>query len=88
MARTLRIDKSVGLITIELDKTELKRILDSIDLMVQERKRNLLERVPSNEYDRNQLEVYNDLRTHFQSMAFHRIVMCIALFIINKAISV
>ena len=62
MARTLRIDKSVGLITIELDKTELKRILDSIDLMVQERKRNLLERVPSNEYDRNQLEVYNDLR--------------------------
>lgn len=62
MARTLRIDKSVGLITIELDKTELKRILDSIDLMVQERKRNLLERVPSNEDDRNQLEVYNDLR--------------------------
>lgn len=41
MARTLRIDKSVGLITIELDKTELKRILDSIDLMVQEGKRNL-----------------------------------------------
>jgi hypothetical protein len=62
MARTLRIDKSVGLITIELNKTELKRILDSIDLMVQECKRNLLERVPSNEYDRNQLEVYNDLR--------------------------
>lgn len=41
MARTLRIDKSLGLITIELDKTEPKRILDSIDLMVQERKRNL-----------------------------------------------
>lgn len=41
MARTLRIDKSLGLITIELDKTEPKRILDSIDLMVQERKRHL-----------------------------------------------
>jgi hypothetical protein len=62
MARTLRIDKSVGSVTIELDKIELKRILDSIDLMVQERKKNLLETVPSNEYDRNQLEVYEDLR--------------------------
>ena len=65
MARTLKIDKSVGSITIELDKTELKRILDSIDLMVQERKKNLLETVPSNEYDRNQLEVYKDLRELF-----------------------
>ncbi len=62
MARTLRIDKSVGSVTIELDKIELKRILDSIDLMVQECKKNLLETVPSNEYDRNQLEVYEDLR--------------------------
>ena len=37
MARTLIIDKSREMVTIELDKNELKGILDSIDLMIQDR---------------------------------------------------
>jgi hypothetical protein len=62
MARTLNIDKSGQMVTIELDKNELKGILDSIDLMIQDQKRKLLETLPSNESDRKQLEVYDALR--------------------------
>ena len=40
MAKTLKIDKSSEMVTIELDKNELKDILDSIDLMIQDQKRN------------------------------------------------
>jgi hypothetical protein len=40
MAKTLKIDKSSEMVTIELDKNELKGILDSIDLMIQDQKRN------------------------------------------------
>ena len=40
MAKTLKIDKSLEMVTIELDKNELKDILDSIDLMIQDQKRN------------------------------------------------
>jgi hypothetical protein len=62
MARTLKIDKSSKLVTIELDNNELKGILDSVDLMIQDKKRKLLETIPSNESDRKQLEVYDALR--------------------------
>ncbi len=62
MARTLKIDKSAKLVTIELDNNELKGILDSVDLMIKEQKRKLLETIPSNETDRKQLEVYDALR--------------------------
>ena len=50
------------MVTIELDKNELKGILDSIDLMIQDQKRKLLETLPSNESDRKQLEIYDALR--------------------------
>ena len=62
MAKTLKIDKSSEMVTIELDKNELKGILDSIDLMIQDQKRKLLETLPSDESDRKQLEVYDTLR--------------------------
>jgi hypothetical protein len=62
MARTLKIDKSAKLVTFEMDNNELKSILDSVDLMIQDQKRKLLETIPSNETDRKQLEVYDALR--------------------------
>lgn len=62
MARTLKIDKSAETVTIELDKIELKGILDSVDLMIQDQKKKLLETIPSDESDRKQLEVYDALK--------------------------
>ena len=62
MDRTLKIDKSAEMVAIELDKNELKGILDSINLMIQDQKKKLLETLPSNEADRKQLEVYDALR--------------------------
>jgi hypothetical protein len=61
MARTLRIDKSAEMVTMELDKNELKVILESVDLMIKDKKKKLLETIPSNESDRKQLEVYDAL---------------------------
>ena len=72
MAKTLKIDKSSEMVTIELDKNELKGILDSIDLMIQDQKRKLLETLPSDESDRKQLEVYDTLREAI-SKAWHSI---------------
>ena len=72
MAKTLKIDKSSEMVTIELDKNELKHILDSIDLMIQDQKRKLLETLPSDESDRKQLEVYDTLREAI-SKAWHSI---------------
>ncbi|MFY9794954.1 MAG: hypothetical protein WAK17_07055 [Candidatus Nitrosopolaris sp.] len=73
MARTLKIDKSAEVVTIELDKNELKGILDSVDLMIQDQKRKLLETIPSNESDRKQLEVYDALREAIRK-AWHAII--------------
>jgi len=72
MAKTLKIDKTSEMVTIELDKNELKDILDSIDLMIQDQKRKLLETLPSEESDRKQLEVYDTLREAI-SKAWHSI---------------
>ena len=72
MAKTLKIDKSSEMVTIELDKNELKGILDSIDLMIQDQKRKILEALPSDESDRKQLEVYDTLREAI-SKAWHSI---------------
>jgi hypothetical protein len=62
MARTLRIDKSAEIVTMELDKNELEVILESVDLMIKDKKKKLLETIPSNESDRKQLEVHDTLR--------------------------
>jgi len=73
MARTLKIDKLAKLVTIELNNNELKGILDSVDLMIQDQKRKLLENIPSNESDRKQLEVYDSLREVIRK-AWHTII--------------
>jgi len=73
MARTLKIDKLAKLVTIELNNNELKGILDSVDLMIQDQKRKLLETIPSNESDRKQLEVYDSLREVIRK-AWHTII--------------
>ena len=73
MARTLKIDKSAEMVIIELDKNELKGILDSVDLMIQDQKRKLLETIPSNESDRKQLELYDALREAIRK-AWHAII--------------
>jgi hypothetical protein len=72
MANIHKNDKSSELVTIELNKKELKGILDSIDLMIQDQKRRLLETLPSHESDRKQLEVYDALREAI-SKAWHSI---------------
>ncbi len=61
------------MVTMELDKNELRVILESVDLMIKDKKKKLLETIPSNESDRKQLEVYDALREAIRK-AWHAIM--------------
>jgi hypothetical protein len=62
MVKSLKIDKVNGIATIEINKDELKSIVDSVDYMADKQKRNLLENLPSNEEERKRLDGYNALK--------------------------
>jgi hypothetical protein len=62
MIRRLKSDKVIGIATIEIDKNELKDILDSIDCMIEKRKRTLLENLPADDADRQKIENYEALK--------------------------
>jgi hypothetical protein len=62
MIRRLKSDKVIGIATIEIDKSELRDILDSIDCMIEKRKRTLLENLPADDADRKKVENYEALK--------------------------
>ena len=62
MIRRLKSDKVIGIATIEIDKNELRDILDSIDCMIEKRKRTLLENLPADDADRQKVENYEALK--------------------------
>jgi hypothetical protein len=62
MIRKLKSDKSTGMVTIEINRDELKDIIDSIDNMIDRQQRILLENLPSDEVDRRRLDNYKALK--------------------------
>jgi hypothetical protein len=62
MIRKLKSDKSTGIVTIEINRDELKDIIDSIDNMIDRQQRILLENLPSDEEDRRRLDNYKALK--------------------------
>jgi hypothetical protein len=62
MIRKLKSDKSTGMVTIEINRDELKDIIDSIDNMIDRQQRILLENLPSDEEDRRRLDNYKALK--------------------------
>lgn len=62
MIRKLKSDKSTGMATIEINRDELRDIIDSIDNMIDRQQRILLENLPSDEVDRRRLDNYKALK--------------------------
>ena len=52
MVKWFGIDKLNGTVTLEVTKTELTNLMNSVDNMADKQKRTLLENLPSDEVDR------------------------------------
>jgi hypothetical protein len=72
MVKSLKIDRANGTAIIEINKDELGRLIDSVNIMADKQQRDLLENPPSNEYDRKKLDnskaLKEDLRKVLESL--------------------
>ena len=72
MVKSLRIDKTNGVVDIEIHKDELKNIVQSVDYMKDKVKEELLEDLPSSKEGRKRLDDYaalkEDLRKILESL--------------------
>jgi hypothetical protein len=62
MVKWFGIDKLNGTVTLEVTKTELTNLMNSVDNMADKQKRTLLENLPSDEVDRRKLDDYEALK--------------------------
>ena len=62
MVKWFGIDKLHGTVTLEVTKSELTYLMNSVDNMADKQKRTLLENLPSDEEDRQKLDDYEALK--------------------------
>jgi hypothetical protein len=62
MVKSLKTDKSNGLADVEINKDELKNIVQSVNYMTDKVKKELLENLPSSEEGRKRLDDYAALK--------------------------
>ncbi len=62
MINRIKIDKADQIVTLEITKGDLEKIVDSLDNMAEKLQKNLLENLPSSESDRARLDDYKELR--------------------------
>ena len=62
MIRKLHADKANKTVTIEMTESDLSKIIDSIDNMVERQQRTLLENLPAEDGLRLKLDSYKALR--------------------------
>jgi Ni,Fe-hydrogenase III large subunit len=62
MVKSLRTDKINGVVDIEIQKDELKNIVQSVDYMKDKVKEELLEDLPSSKEGRKRLDDYAALK--------------------------
>jgi vacuolar-type H+-ATPase subunit F/Vma7 len=68
MVKSLKVEKPNGISIIEINKDELKNIVDAVEYMADNQKRKLLENLPSNEGERKRLDNYNALKENLKSV--------------------
>jgi hypothetical protein len=68
MVKSLKVEKINGIVTIEINKGELKSIVDAVEYMADKQKRKLLENLPSNEGERKRLDNYNALKEDLKNV--------------------
>ncbi|HYZ50314.1 MAG TPA: hypothetical protein VE593_05460 [Nitrososphaeraceae archaeon] len=62
MINRIKIDKANQIATLEITKGDLEKIVSSLDNMAEKLQKNLLENLPSSEFDRTKLDDYKGLR--------------------------
>jgi hypothetical protein len=68
MVRLIQTNKIKGFLTLEMRKSEIEDILDSLDTMTERQQRTLLENLPSTEEDRRKVDKYKQLREDFRKV--------------------
>lgn len=61
MIKKLRSDNINNIVALEISRSDLEKIIDSVSNMVAKLQRKLLENLPSNESDRKNLDDYKAL---------------------------
>ncbi len=68
MLKIIKMDKENEIITIELSKSELTYLLDSVECMTEKVQRNLLENIPSTEEGRTRLDRYKAIEADLKKI--------------------
>jgi hypothetical protein len=68
MVRLIQTNKPKGFLTLEISKSEIEDILESLDTMIERQQRTLLENLPSTEEERRRVDTYKQLREDFRKV--------------------
>ena len=68
MVRLVQIDRAKELLMLEVNKSEIEDILNSIDVMTERQQRFLLENLPATEEDRRRVDRFKHLREDFRKL--------------------
>ena len=69
MIKIVKSNHPNEMITLELSKSELEDILNSVDCMTDKEQRKLLENIPSTEEGRTRLDKYKALREDLKKIS-------------------
>lgn len=68
MVRLVQFDRAQELLMLEVHKSEIEDILNSIDAMTERQQRFLLEHLPATEEDRRRVDRFKHLREDFRKL--------------------
>lgn len=68
MVRLVQFDRAQELLMLEVHKSEIEDILNSIDAMTERQQRFLLENLPATEEDRRRVDRFKHLREDFRKL--------------------
>jgi hypothetical protein len=68
MLRILNADKVNGVVAIEMGEKDLRKLIESVDNMVEKQQRTLLENLPSEDQVRQKLDNYKALKEEFRKI--------------------
>lgn len=72
MPKIVKINKENESLTIELTRSELTDLMDSVECMTEREQRKLLENIPSTEEGRTRLDRYKAIKEDLKKIFEHR----------------
>ena len=72
MLKVVKINKENEILTIELSKSDLVDLMDSVECMTEKEQRILLENIPSTEEGRAKLDRYKAIKEDLKKIFEHR----------------